>query len=312
MATVPQDRIRAVNNGSPRGDGDYVLYWMIANRRVRWNFSLERAIEWAATLRKPLLILEALRCDYPWASDRLHRFVLQGMGDNRAALKSGPALYYAYVEPTPGHGRGLLEALAERACVVVTDDFPCFVLPQMVERAGQLIGVKVEAVDSNGLLPMRSAAKVFARAHDFRRFLQRELKPHLSESPKSAPFQGRRLPPSPPIPRSMRDRWPEASDSLLKAGTGDLAPLPIDHSICSGRFDGGMFAATRQLDLFLGERLTRYGDERNHPDADATSGLSPYLHFGHLAAHEVFSRIAERERWSPAALGDATKEIGRA
>ncbi|MGD9857196.1 MAG: deoxyribodipyrimidine photolyase, partial [Planctomycetaceae bacterium] len=41
--------------------------------------------------------------------------------------------------------------------------------------------------------------------------------------------------------------------------------------------------------------------------ADATSGLSPYLHFGHLAAHEVFSRIAERERWSPAALGDATK-----
>jgi deoxyribodipyrimidine photo-lyase len=40
--------------------------------------------------------------------------------------------------------------------------------------------------------------------------------------------------------------------------------------------------------------------ERNHPDAEATSGLSPYLHFGHLSAHEVLAAIAEREEWSPA------------
>jgi deoxyribodipyrimidine photo-lyase len=32
---------------------------------------------------------------------------------------------------------------------------------------------------------------------------------------------------------------------------------------------------------------------------EATSGLSPYLHFGHISAHEVFARLAHREDWSP-------------
>ncbi len=30
--------------------------------------------------------------------------------------------------------------------------------------------------------------------------------------------------------------------------------------------------------------------------------MSPYLHFGHVSAHEVFARIVERERWSPKKL----------
>jgi deoxyribodipyrimidine photo-lyase len=30
-----------------------------------------------------------------------------------------------------------------------------------------------------------------------------------------------------------------------------------------------------------------------------TSGLSPYLHFGHISAHEVFLETMRRERWSP-------------
>ena len=60
---------------------------MIASRRTRWNFAMDRAVEWAAELGKPILVLEALRSDYPWASDRLHRFVIDGMRDNEEALE---------------------------------------------------------------------------------------------------------------------------------------------------------------------------------------------------------------------------------
>jgi deoxyribodipyrimidine photo-lyase len=42
-------------------------------------------------------VLEALRCDYPWASDRLHQFVLGGMADNQAAFARTDVLYYPYV-----------------------------------------------------------------------------------------------------------------------------------------------------------------------------------------------------------------------
>jgi deoxyribodipyrimidine photo-lyase len=77
-------------------------------------------------------MLEVLRVGYPWASDRLHRFVLDGMADNAHACQSRGVRHYPYVEPAPGAGKGLLAAIAQNACVVVTDDFPCFFLPRMV------------------------------------------------------------------------------------------------------------------------------------------------------------------------------------
>jgi len=67
-------RVRAIGDSDVTTNGDYVLYWMISSRRGTYNFGLERAVEWAKRLNKPLLILEALRCDYQWASDRLHKF----------------------------------------------------------------------------------------------------------------------------------------------------------------------------------------------------------------------------------------------
>src|SRR5207237_804338 len=84
---VPSSRVRRVNDAPIRGDGEYVLYWMIAARRTRWSHGLDRAVEHARALGVPLLVLEALRVGYPWASDRLHRFVLDGMVDNAARFE---------------------------------------------------------------------------------------------------------------------------------------------------------------------------------------------------------------------------------
>ena len=79
--TVPRERIRAANRAPVRGDGSCLLYWMIAARRTSFHHGLDRAAEHARELGRPLLVLEALRCDSRWASPRFHRFVLQGMAD---------------------------------------------------------------------------------------------------------------------------------------------------------------------------------------------------------------------------------------
>ena len=94
------DDIRNVR--SLRPDGARVVYWMIAARRPRFNFGLQRAADWSRELGIPLLILEALRSDYPWASDRLHRFIVDGMADTAAALAGRSVTYYPYVEPDRG------------------------------------------------------------------------------------------------------------------------------------------------------------------------------------------------------------------
>lgn len=285
-----------------RAEGDHVLYWMIASRRTTYNFGLQRAIEWARELDRPLVVLEALRCDYEWASDRLHRFVLDGMAENQEKLARSGTLYYPYVEPTPGAGKGLLSALGERACVVVTDEFPAFFLPQMVRAAGQRLQVRLEQVDSNGLLPLRAGPRVFATAHSFRRFLQQNLREHLQAFPVPNPLLGAKLEACAPLPRALRARWPRASHALLTGAASALARLPIDHTVppamIGGRsLRGGSDAARRCLRAFVEKKLDHYVEDRNHPDAEGTSGLSPYLHFGHIAAHEVFSAVARRELW---------------
>ena len=81
---VPSVRIRRSTTRPSTAGGDFVLYWMTTARRTASNFGLQRAVERCVELGKPLVVLEALRCDYPEASDRLHQFILEGMAGQRA------------------------------------------------------------------------------------------------------------------------------------------------------------------------------------------------------------------------------------
>lgn len=308
-ASVPNIRIQVCNDASIRADGDFVLYWMIAFRRMTWNFSLQRAVELAVKLGKPLVIFEPLRIGYRWASDRIHRFVIDGMAENAAriaALKNPGVLYFPHVEPLPDADKGLLAALARRACVVVTDDFPSFFLPRMVSAAAARMRVRLESIDSNGLLPLRATDRVFTTAFSFRAYLQKQLPPYLEESPLANPLKGVRLPSLKSLPPEITTRWPAVSGKLLGGDAEELAALPIDHSVGRVKASGGSKVARQRLTKFLDDHLPDYAAGANDPDADNRSGLSPYLHFGHISAHELFHELMSREEWSPALLGEKT------
>lgn len=290
---APQGRVAQRNRAAVRPERNFVLYWMTAARRTRFNFALQHAAALAAELRKPLVVLEALRCGYGWASDRLHSFVLQGMADNAASLEATAATYYPYVEPQPGEGRGLLAALGAQACAVVTDDWPCFFLPRMLEAAANQLDCALLAVDGNGLDPLREVSRAFHTAASFRIHLHKTLRPHLFEFPQAEALTGLKLPRA-KLPPEVLKRWP-AADPLRV----DLAALPIDHSVPVAETPGGSQAAGKALAAFLRHRLSRYGEDRNHPDDTAASGLSPWLHFGHIGAHEVAQAVFNHCDWTP-------------
>lgn len=305
---VPESRIRVLREGPVRLKQDFVLYWMNAARRLRWNFALDRALELAKEHRRPLVVLEAVRVAYPWASDRIHGFLLEGMLERRQEAARLPLTYVPYVEPVGGHGRGLLRALASRAVAVVTDDFPCFFLPRMLAAATSQLEVRFEAVDANGLLPLAtSGGREFPSAHAFRRFLQLRLPQEMASPPAAEPFAGAPLRVLGALPEEVEARWLRAG--ALEGGVGAmLRRLPIDHAVGRVRsFPGGERPARARLRTFLSEKLDRYGTDRNEPGRDATSGLSPYLHFGHLAIHEVVDEVLRRYDWDPSRLGRAAR-----
>jgi deoxyribodipyrimidine photo-lyase len=293
--TVPAVRISPYNNKPLRRDGDYVLYWMIASRRPHDNFALERAAEIARDMQKPLIVLEALRCDYPYSSDRLHKFILGGMVANAKAFARTDVAYYPYIEPERDAGKGLLAALGESACAVVTDDFPAFFLPAAVKAAAKQLKVRLETVDSAGLLPMAAIPRVFTTAHAFRRFLQRNLLENLKDFPSSDPL-AEGLPRMTELPHSVVERWTPTTGEVLRGET--LSSLPIDHGVATVKTAGGYVAAESAAREFVGERLRRYADDRNHPDEGGTSGLSPYLHFGHISTHQIVRLVGDAEGWS--------------
>jgi len=296
MNKVPPIRISRVNNNPVNPKGDYVLYWMVAFRRVHWNFSLQRSVEWALELDKPLIILEALRYGYTWACDRFHQFIMDGMRDNVKSLEKSSVTYFPFVE-TPDHsGKGLVKALSQNACVLVTDDFPDFFLPRMIQAAAKQVPVCLEKVDSNGILPFRATDRVFTVAHSFRRFLHKTLPDYLLEMPLEDPLKGSKLKTLTNIPKQIVKTWPMAD--LLDLGGKDFSSLTIDHNVKSTSSEGGEKAANIILQDFIHSKLNQYSTDRNHPDLEGTSELSPYLHFGHISCHEIFYQIIGKENWS--------------
>lgn len=299
---APASRIYPQNRCPISDEGKYVLYWMIASRRTRYNFALDRALYWSRTLRKPLLVFEPLRCGYRWASDRLHQFVIDGMRDNEAGCAKHGITYFPYLEPQPGQGSGLLEQLAASAGVVVTDEFPCFFLPAMVKAAAAKLPVLLESVDASGLYPLSATDVVFSSAHQFRRHLQKHLPPFLDEFPSAHPFRQAKMASGAKIDHAILKRWPTARLERFQSGASALSEFPIDHHVAPAPLLGGAQAASKRLKHFLTTNLNRYQELRNDPNRDAASGLSPYLHFGHISVHEIFHEAVKREHWSPAKL----------
>lgn len=259
---------------------------MTAQRRPFYNFALQQAVEWARRLQKPLLILEALRYDYPWACQRFHRFVYDGMQDHQAHFQGTTASYFPYLEPAPGEAKGLLARLAASACLVVGDEYPCFFLPRMAEAASAL-PVCLELVDSNGLLPLRAAPRCFERAVDFRRCLQKSLEPHLKERP---------------LPDPLREvRLPRLEESY------ELPELPALGGPGRTGLRGGYRAAEAALQVFVEHQLDRY------PGLEVSSGLSPYLHFGHISVHQIFEKVAPnyRLRYNPSGSKEGSWGLSR-
>ena len=305
ISGFPQARLRVLVDRPSVPDRRFVLYWMTGQRRVTWNWAMDRALAWARELDLPLLVFEPIGVEYEYASRRMHRFALDGMRDTRDRLRDTPIGYFPWVERTRGEGKGLLEALSRSAAVVIADDLPHFIWPGLLRGATATVDARLEAVDSAGIVPVRSAGRSFGTAHSFRIHLQKTFPDPLLATPNRVlatqglrPFDG--------VPADVLERWPAASDALLDRSEG-LDALPIDALGPASGQTGGSEEAGRRLRRFLERHVGRYHEDRNVPDDDVGTQLSPHLHWGHVSGHEIAMAVLEAEDWAPSRLSSDTQ-----
>lgn len=305
MSPVDPLRIHRLNDQPESATGRYVLYWMVANRRLRYNSALQRAVHHANRLGQPLVVLEALDGSYPWASQRHHRFVLDGMADKAPQLADAGVTFLPYVEPEVGAGRGLLAALTEAASVVVTDHWPFFHSGRRVAAAARSLPVALEAVDGVGVLPLAASERVYTTAASFRRHLHRALPDHLAARPDATPLDDLACRVPAALPDAVLRGWPAASEALLSGAPGALDALDIDAEVGPvASLPGGAAAAQAALDAFVRGPLPTYHERERDLTRTTSSGLSPYIHFGHISTAEVLVAVLAGEGLTPDTMGE--------
>ena len=167
----------------------------------------EYAVEEAIKRGVPLLIFEGLRTSYPWSSKRCHQFVLEGMLEQQKIFQKHKVQYIPYVEPQENAGKGLMKALAEKAMMVVTDIYPAYFIPKMQKAFSSKSPCRVIGVDSNGLMPIYAPERTFARAYDYRRFVQKNVERFFLDRPKKQPYKSAKLIREPIDLTSIYERW---------------------------------------------------------------------------------------------------------
>lgn len=297
MTAAHMPRVRMGNDRPANPSGRYVLYWVQMFRRLHTNHALDHALRLCREWRRPLVVYEALKLNYPWASARHHTFILQGMRDNAAAAKQLGVSYWPFVETPDDTGHGLLKRLAAEACAVVTDDYPAFITPAHNRAVAAKCDVPVIRVDSNSLVPLSLLGEAAPSAAVLRRRIHKlfaEAWQHRAAAEPDVP-QVARTPIDPPF-----TPWNPQQDIARF-----VSMLPVDQTVAAvPGAEGGTIAGRARLASFVADKLPRYAEERNHPGdpaQSAASGLSAHLHHGHLAIQEVAEAVLGSD-WTPAEI----------
>ncbi|MBM3727951.1 MAG: deoxyribodipyrimidine photo-lyase [Acidobacteria bacterium] len=275
-------RVRPLNSAPVRPAGRYVLYWCQMNRRVAANQALDHAIALANEHGVPVLFYEALTFTYPAANRRLHTFILEGVPDNARDARALGLGYAFYLRRNATDSNAILYHLAANAVAVVTDDYPVFIAATHNASVPAKLDVACAAVDASCIVPLAAFPAREWAAYTIRPKIRKLLLTFLYPAP-------------PPAPRVPWGQSPFAWQTEVEPADIPqlVANCAIDQSIApSTAFQGGARAAADRLARFIQHALPRYASQRNEPTADATSGLSPYLHFGHISALTVATAAA--------------------
>ncbi len=263
-------RVTIRRDGVPDPDGSCVVYWMQRAQRGVDNPALDVAVHAANLLRNPAVVFFAPIPFYPHANLRHYAFLAEGIADIAAHLARRNIGFV--LRRWPDHR--LAQFCDEvRPALVVGDENPLREPASWRERVTEQITVPLWTVDADVVVPSKLIAKSQYAARVIRPRLQHQLPAFLRK-----PENPRALVPWKAATTGLKTELnldPTISlDDLTRGWPLDCSVSPVTS------FHGSTSEGMRLLREFVRHKLPRYSRDRNHPELDGTSRLSPYLHFG--------------------------------
>jgi deoxyribodipyrimidine photo-lyase len=263
--------------GAPAADGKCVVYWMQRAQRGRDNHAVDLAVKIGNELGLPVVAYFAGISNFPHANLRHYAFLNQGLPDIEEDLAERNVSFVLRNAPHESHEKLLQDV---DAAFVVGDENPMREPEKWRKHLASMIKVPFWTVDADVVVPSKLIEKAQYGAYTIRPRLYRmmpeflvpyeNVKAHAEWKKPKGFFQDS-------VHEDMTKGWKELDRSVG----------PVEAWV------GGHHAAMKRLKHFTTKLLGEYDTQRNKPEMDGTSMLSPYLHYGHVGPVTIALAVAD-------------------
>ncbi|MBE0571235.1 MAG: deoxyribodipyrimidine photo-lyase [Ignavibacteriaceae bacterium] len=275
-------RIRILKSG--KSSGGTVVYWMSRDQRVHDNWALIFAQKLAIEKKKPLAVVFNLVPDFLEATIRQYGFMLTGLQEVESELnKYNIPFFLLKGDPKKEIPKFIDE---NKASALVSDFDPLRIKRIWKSEVAKKIEIPFYEVDAHNIVPCLIASnKTEFGAYTIRPKIHKLLPEFLDEFPSI---------------KKMKKTESLTSDKVDWGKT--ISSLKINREVKEVDWiKPGETAAANALKDFLENRFERYADDRNDPNKNAISNLSPYLHFGQISAQRVALTVQQFYQKNPSA-----------
>lgn len=270
-------RVRLVSaEENLKDDAQGIVYWMSRDQRVEDNWAFLYAQRLALKQKLPLHVVFCLVPKFLNATIRHYGFMLKGMKEVAEDCKELNIPFHLLI----GYAKDVLPEFVKEHSLggVITDFAPLRVPMQWVKEVSERLpkDVPLVQVDAHNIVPCWVASvKQEYGARTIRRKIHDQLSQFLTEFP--------------PVIK-------HPYNSKFKAESIDwdacYASLEVDRTVKEVEWaKPGSRAGVEMLQSFVTQRLKAFNSDRNNPNQQALSNLSPWFHFGQLSVQRAILEV---------------------
>ncbi|XP_040205595.1 deoxyribodipyrimidine photo-lyase-like isoform X2 [Rana temporaria] len=257
-------------------DAQGIVYWMSRDQRVEDNWAFLYAQRLAVKQKLPLHVVFCLVPKFLEATIRHYGFMLKGLKEVAEDCKELNIPFHLLI----GYAKEVLPDFVKKhsICGVVADFSPLRVPMQWVKDVSERLpkNVPLVQVDAHNIVPCWIASvKQEYGARTIRKKIHDQLSQFLTEFP--------------PVTK-------HPYDSTFKAEPIDwekcYASLEVDRTVKEVEWaKPGSKAGVDMLEAFITQRLKSFNSDRNDPNQQGLSNLSPWFHFGQLSVQRAILEV---------------------
>ena len=235
------------------------------------NHAVNLAVAVANELKLPLVVYFAAIANFPHANLRHYAFLNQGLPDIEQDLAARNITFIMRRAPHESHERLFADV---QAAILIGDENPMREPERWRKEIASRIRIPFYTVDTDVVVPSKLIPGRQFGAYTIRPRLYRLLPEYL------IPYENPHADVSWSRPKKFQSD--SVNEDITRGWPGlDRSVKPV------AAWQGGTHAARKRLKRFVEDMLLDYEVQRNHPEVDGTSAMSPYLHYGHLGPQTI-------------------------